>query len=294
MTSSLAALHDHRVHSGLRRSRGFPDRTDLNEHLHAGAMRGFDERRGISPEKDEHRDAEFDHLRDLTAPEIPDLIRVVRARERRDNDVAPKGPIRELASAADTPLDLLDRKAEAQDPESTRLGDRRGELGHRGGREPDIQDRMLDLEQVTERRAQAHRREVCRELRNRADTAVVPICEVFERLTNEDFAYLTTTGRRSGRAHTVEIWFAFRDGRVYLLSGGGDRADWVRNLRKDPTVRVRIGTRSTSAKARVLRAGTPEDQLARQLLDGKYQGWRDGKRLSGWARTALPVAIDVA
>ena len=117
---------------------------------------------------------------------------------------------------------------------------------------------------------------------------------MFERLTSEDFAYLTTTGRRSGRAHTVEIWFAFRDGRVYLLSGGGDRADWVRNLRKDPTVRVRIGTRSKSAKARVLRAGTPEDQLARQLLHGKYQGWRDGKRLSGWARTALPVAIDVA
>ena len=117
---------------------------------------------------------------------------------------------------------------------------------------------------------------------------------MFERLTSEDFAYLTTTGRRSGRAHTVEIWFAFRDGRVYLLSGGGDRADWVRNLRKDATVRVRIGTRSTSAKARLLRAGTPEDRLARQLLDGKYQGWRDGKRLSGWARTALPVAIDVA
>jgi len=117
---------------------------------------------------------------------------------------------------------------------------------------------------------------------------------VFERLANEDFAYLTTAGRHSGRAHTVEIWFALHDGHLYLLSGGGGRADWVRNLRKSPTVRVRIGTQSTSARARVLRAGTQEDHLARQLLDGKYQGWRDGKRLSGWARTALPVALDVA
>jgi deazaflavin-dependent oxidoreductase (nitroreductase family) len=117
---------------------------------------------------------------------------------------------------------------------------------------------------------------------------------VFERLANEDFAYLTTTGRHSGRAHTVEIWFAHHDGHVYMLSGGGARADWVRNLRKSPEVRVRISTQSRSAKARVLRAGTPEDQLARQLLDGKYQGWRDGRRLSGWARTALPVALDVA
>src|SRR2546430_5228522 len=110
---------------------------------------------------------------------------------------------------------------------------------------------------------------------------------MFERLAGEDFAYLTTTGRRSGRAHTVEIWFALHGGRLYILSGGSDRADWVRNLRNDPTVRVRIGTRSTSAKARVLRPGTPEDQIARELLDRKYQGMRDGKRLSGWARAAL-------
>ena len=30
-----------------------------------------------------------------------------------------------------------------------------------------------------------------------------------------------------------------------------------------------------------------------KLLDGKYQDWRDGRRLSGWARTALPVALDI-
>ena len=117
---------------------------------------------------------------------------------------------------------------------------------------------------------------------------------MFERLADKDFAYLTTTGRRTGKEHTIEIWFALRDGRIYLLSGGGDRADWVRNLRKSPRVRLRIGTQSTSAKARLLRGGTKEDELARQLLDGKYQGWREGKRLSSWARNALPVAIDLS
>ena len=115
---------------------------------------------------------------------------------------------------------------------------------------------------------------------------------MFERLANEDFAYLTTTGRRSGKQHTVEIWFALHDGRLYMLSGGGDRADWVKNLRKTSAVRVRIGTQSTTAKARIVRAGTKEDELARQLLDGKYQGWREGKRLSSWARGSLPVAFE--
>lgn len=116
---------------------------------------------------------------------------------------------------------------------------------------------------------------------------------MFERLAGEDVAYLTTMGRRTGRPHTIEIWFALDDGHVYLLSGGRARSDWVRNLRKHPAVRVRIGSRATNAAARVVRAGTREDQRARELLDGKYQGWREGKRLSGWARTALPVALDL-
>ena len=29
------------------------------------------------------------------------------------------------------------------------------------------------------------------------------------------------------------------------------------------------------------------------LLAAKYQGWREGGRLSSWARTALPIAIDI-
>jgi deazaflavin-dependent oxidoreductase (nitroreductase family) len=117
---------------------------------------------------------------------------------------------------------------------------------------------------------------------------------MFERLSDEDFAYLTTTGRRTGKEHTIEIWFALKDGRIYLLSGGGVRADWVRNLRKTPRVRLRIGTQAATARARVVRAGTKEDELARRLLDGKYQDWRQGKRLSAWARNALPVVIELS
>ena len=117
---------------------------------------------------------------------------------------------------------------------------------------------------------------------------------MFERLADKDFAYLTTTGRRTGKEHTIEIWFALHDGRIYMLSGGGDRSDWVRNLRKTPQIRLRIGTQTATARAHVVRAATKEDDLARKLLDGKYQGWREGKRLSSWARTALPIAIELA
>lgn len=115
----------------------------------------------------------------------------------------------------------------------------------------------------------------------------------FERLGNEAFAYLTTTGRVSGRPHTIEIWFALDGATMYMLSGGGDRADWVKNIAKTGDVRVRVGSRTVSAAARIVAEGTDEDDKARRLLDGKYMGWRDGKRLSFWARGALAVAIDL-
>ena len=114
----------------------------------------------------------------------------------------------------------------------------------------------------------------------------------FERLANEDFCYLTTVGRKTGKPHTIEIWFARDNGNLYLLSGGGESADWVRNLRKTPAVRVRIGSRTVAAKAGAVTA-PEEDALARRLLDEKYMGWKAGKPLSSWARNALPVKIEL-
>ena len=101
------------------------------------------------------------------------------------------------------------------------------------------------------------------------------------------------SGRKTGKPHEIEIWFGIRDGTLYLLSGGGDSADWVKNLRKRPAVQVRINSQTVSAKARILRPNTKEDVAARELLDEKYMGWREGKRLSSWARGALPVAVDL-
>jgi deazaflavin-dependent oxidoreductase (nitroreductase family) len=109
------------------------------------------------------------------------------------------------------------------------------------------------------------------------------------------FCYLTTTGRVSGRPHTVEIWFARRNATLYLLSGGGDRADWVRNLRRRPEVVVQVGrpdARELPGRARVLDPGTREDELARDLLVEKYQPGYGGD-LSGWRRSSLPVAVDL-
>jgi deazaflavin-dependent oxidoreductase (nitroreductase family) len=113
---------------------------------------------------------------------------------------------------------------------------------------------------------------------------------------DHSFCYLTTIGRVSGRPHTIEIWFALQDRTLYLLSGGADRSDWVRNLIRHPEVTVRLGRRDAPqlpGRARPVDPGSDEDDLARRLVTGKYQPTYSGD-LSSWRDSSLPVAVDLA
>ena len=113
------------------------------------------------------------------------------------------------------------------------------------------------------------------------------------RLSALEMCELVTTGRRSGEPRRIEIWFAADPDRptIYFLSGGRDRAHWVRNLRANPAALVRIGERSLQGLAREVE-GDPDEDRARRLVAGKYGYWRPGEPFRGWARDSLPVAID--
>ena len=47
----------------------------------------------------------------------------------------------------------------------------------------------------------------------------------------------------------IEMWFTRVDGRYYLLAERGERAHWVRNVRGEPRVHVRVGDASVAAVA---------------------------------------------
>ena len=110
--------------------------------------------------------------------------------------------------------------------------------------------------------------------------------------TEEDYAYLTTTGRVSGQPREIEIWFGARGDTVYMLAGGGHGAHWVMNLIAKPEVSVRLGEHEYNGVARLVEPGE-EEQAARRLLATKYEDWTPEKPLSDWARMALPVAVDL-
>ena len=63
------------------------------------------------------------------------------------------------------------------------------------------------------------------------------------------FLVLTTTGRRSGLPRRTPLNYAILDGRVYLLSGFGRRADWYRNLTADHRVTLALPGRVVEGSA---------------------------------------------
>jgi deazaflavin-dependent oxidoreductase (nitroreductase family) len=111
-----------------------------------------------------------------------------------------------------------------------------------------------------------------------------------QQFAEDDFCYLATIGRVTGRTHTIEIWFALDGATLYMLSGSHS-SDWVKNLQRAPEVTVRLGQTLFAGQARVVPPGD-EDALARRLVLEKYVP-RSGDDLADWGRTALPVAVEL-
>ena len=90
------------------------------------------------------------------------------------------------------------------------------------------------------------------------------------------YLYLTTTGRRSGLPREIEIWFTQRDDCYYVIAEYGT-SQWVRNVKADPAVRVRVGDQQFPASARIVPADAePELHAAVQQLSREKYGWGDG------------------
>ena len=111
-----------------------------------------------------------------------------------------------------------------------------------------------------------------------------------QELDCEEFCYVTTVGRRTGKPHTIEIWFAAHDSALYILAGGGERAHFVQNIVADPSVVVKIGEHAYRGVGRIV-TEPDEAAIARVLIPTKYAHREDG--LEEWALTALPVAVDL-
>ena len=60
---------------------------------------------------------------------------------------------------------------------------------------------------------------------------------------DDDCCMFTTTGRKTGNPHRIEIWFGAGEGgdTAYLISGNGPGAHWFMNALANPTCTIELG-----------------------------------------------------
>ena len=75
------------------------------------------------------------------------------------------------------------------------------------------------------------------------------------------WALLETTGRKSGKPRRTPVGNGKRGDVFWVVTEHGHHADYVKNIKKDPRVRVKIGRRWYSGTAHILEDDDPYARL---------------------------------
>jgi len=59
---------------------------------------------------------------------------------------------------------------------------------------------------------------------------------------------ITVTGRKSGRAISIPVWFVFEDDMLYLLPVQGSDTQWYKNVLKKPLIGIKAGNAEAELK----------------------------------------------
>ena len=96
------------------------------------------------------------------------------------------------------------------------------------------------------------------------------------RLVHNDMLLLTTTGRKSGKPHTVPLLYLTEGDTVVLIASWGGRPhhpEWYLNLVSDPAVTIQIDGRKQPMRART--AGPEERSAWWPRAVAAYDGYRE-------------------
>ena len=105
-------------------------------------------------------------------------------------------------------------------------------------------------------------------------------------------AQLETVGRHTGQPRRTQICNGLVGDTFWLIAQNGRRDDYVLNIRANPRVRVRTGSRSSwrTGTAHLLDSDDPRER--RRLL-GKGDGWRRLCLSASHAMSSEPMTIRI-
>jgi len=112
-----------------------------------------------------------------------------------------------------------------------------------------------------------------------------------ETLLKSSEIHISVTGRKSGRTISVPIWFVF-DKDLYLLPVHGSDTQWYKNVLKNPSIRVKVGSTEADFKA-VPITDAKQVSAVIETFRGKY-GAGDVKKYYSKFDVAVLAKMDVS
>ena len=64
------------------------------------------------------------------------------------------------------------------------------------------------------------------------------------RLSRSREINITVTGRKSGRAISIPVWFVLEDDTLYRVPVQGSDTQWYKNVLKKPSIRIKAGAQN--------------------------------------------------
>lgn len=80
-------------------------------------------------------------------------------------------------------------------------------------------------------------------------------------LDRNSLVALTVRGRKSDKPYTVKVWFVVGNDVIYVSSGRGSGASWIKNLRHTPEVTLAIGETRLRGTAAWVDSATAETEV---------------------------------
>jgi deazaflavin-dependent oxidoreductase (nitroreductase family) len=87
---------------------------------------------------------------------------------------------------------------------------------------------------------------------------------------------ITVTGRKSGRAISIPVWFVLEGDKLYLLPVQGSDTQWYKNVLKNPSIRIEAGGAKAEVQAVILKDAAQVKSVVQKFRD-KY-GANDVKK----------------
>jgi deazaflavin-dependent oxidoreductase (nitroreductase family) len=69
-----------------------------------------------------------------------------------------------------------------------------------------------------------------------------------ERLSQVREITISVTGRKSGRAISIPVWFVLDEDKLYLLPVSGSDTQWYKNVLKNPSMKIDAGGAKADVK----------------------------------------------